>query len=108
MGADVGLAFATLDGRTEWLYRADEPYHAASTMKVPVMIELFHQRSQGKLKLEDPLLIENSFHSLADGSIFTLDPKDDSETALYGSIGQTRALAELCELMITVSSKPCH
>lgn len=103
-GADVGVAFATLDGRTEWLYRADQPYHAASTMKVPVMIELFHQRSQGKLKLEDPLAVNNEFHSLADGSIFTLDPKDDSETDLYGAIGQTRTLGQLCELMITVSS----
>ena len=103
-GADVGLAFATLDGRTEWLYRADQPYHAASTMKVPVMIELFHQRSQGKLRLEDPLRVNNEFHSLADGSIYTLDPKDDSETDLYGAVGQTRTLGQLCELMITVSS----
>ncbi len=103
-GADVGLAFATLDGRTEWLYRADQPYHAASTMKVPVMIELFHQRSQGRVKLEDPLRVNNEFHSLADGSIYTLDPKDDSETDLYGAIGQTRTLGQLCELMITVSS----
>jgi beta-lactamase class A len=103
-GADVGVAFATLDGRTEWLYRADQPYHAASTMKVPVMIELFHQRSQGRLKLEDPLAINNEFHSLADGSIYTLDPKDDSETDLYRAVGQTRTLGQLCELMITVSS----
>jgi beta-lactamase class A len=103
-GADVGVAFATLDGRTQWLYRADQPYHAASTMKVPVMIELFHQRQQGTLKLQDPLVVENEFHSLADGSIYTLDPKDDSETALYGAIGQTRTLDQLCELMITVSS----
>ncbi|HEY2807339.1 MAG TPA: serine hydrolase [Steroidobacteraceae bacterium] len=103
-GADVGLAFATLDGKSEWFYRADQPYHAASTMKVPVMIELFHQRSQGKLKLEDPLRVNNEFPSLADGSIYTLDPKDDSETELYGAIGQTRTLGQLCELMITVSS----
>jgi beta-lactamase class A len=58
----------------------------------------------GKLKLDDPLPIKNEFHSLADGSIYTLDPADDSETELYKAVGQTRTLSQLCELMITVSS----
>ena len=103
-GADVAVAFRTLDGKLEWFSRADEVFHAASTMKVPVMIELFHQVREGKLKLDDPLPIKNEFHSLADSSIFTLDPTDDSEADLYKAIGQTRALTQLCELMITVSS----
>jgi len=103
-GADVGVAFRTLDGKTEWFFRADEPFHAASTMKIPVLIELFHQASEGKLKLDDPLIVKNEFHSLVDGSIYTLDPADDSETDLYKAAGQSRTLRQLCELMITVSS----
>src|SRR6266481_5749150 len=103
-GADVGVAFRTLDGGAEWLFRADEPFHAASTMKVPVLIELFHQRQQGKLTLDDPLRVKNEFRSLVDGSVYTLDPSDDSETDLYKAVGQTRTLAQLSELMITVSS----
>ena len=103
-GADVGVAFRTLDGKIELLSRPDEVFHAASTMKIPVMIELFHQIRQGKLKLEGTLPIKNEFHSLADGSVYTLDPKDDSETDLYKAAGQTRTLAQLCDLMITISS----
>jgi beta-lactamase class A len=103
-GADVGVAFRTLDGRTAWSFHAEDTFHAASTMKIPVMIELFHQVQQGKLKLDDSLPIKNEFHSLADGSIFTLDPKDDSETDLYQAVGQTRTMSQLCALMITVSS----
>lgn len=103
-GADVGVAFRTLDGKTEWYFRADEPFHAASTMKIPVLIELFHQVREGKLKLDDSLLVKNEFHSLVDGSIYTLDPGDDSEADLYKAAGQTRTLRQLCELMITVSS----
>jgi len=102
--ADVGVAFRTLDGKTEWFSRADDAFHAASTMKIPVMIELFRQVHEGALKLEDALPIKNEFHSLADGSIFMLDPGDDSETDLYKAVGQTRTLSQLCELMITVSS----
>lgn len=103
-GADVGVAFRTLDGKVEWYFRADEAFHAASTMKIPVLIELFHQVHEGKLKLDDPLPIKNDFHSLADGSIYTLDAVDDSEADLYKAAGQTRTLRQLCELMITVSS----
>jgi beta-lactamase class A len=103
-GAEVGIAFRTLDGKTEWFSRADDVFHAASTMKVPVMIELFHQAREGRIKLDDPLPVKNEFHSLVDGSIYTLDAADDSETDLYKAAGQTRTLRQLCELMITVSS----
>jgi beta-lactamase class A len=103
-GADVGIALRTLDGKLEWFSRADDVFHAASTMKVPVMIELFHQVREGKLKLDDTLTIKNEFHSLVDGSIYTLDAADDSEADLYEASGQTRTLGQLCELMITVSS----
>jgi len=103
-GADVGIAFETLDGRLAWSSRGDDVFHAASTMKIPVMIELFHQVREGKLKLSDPLPLKNEFHSLVDGSVFTLKPEDDSETDLYKAVGQTRTLDQLCDLMVTVSS----
>ena len=46
-GAEVAVAFRTLDGRTELLIDPDKVFHAASTMKVPVMIELFRQAQAG-------------------------------------------------------------
>jgi beta-lactamase class A len=103
-GADVAIAFRTVDGRSAYSFHDEESFHAASTMKIPVMIELFHQARQARLKLEDALLVKNQFHSLADGSIYTLDPADDSETELYKAAGQTRSLSQLSELMITRSS----
>jgi beta-lactamase class A len=103
-GADVGVYFKTLDGSCEWVSRADDSFHAASTMKIPVLIELFHQIKQGKLKLDDHLLIKNEFHSIVDGSLYTLSAADDSEAELYKAEGQTRTLRELSNLMIIVSS----
>ena len=103
-GADVAVAFRSLDGRSSWFRRADEPFHAASTMKVPVLIELYHQAHQGKLRLDDTLVIRNEFRSLVDGSPYSLDAADDSEAELYRAAGSTRTLAQLSELMITVSS----
>ena len=103
-GAEVAVAFRTLDGRTQWLRGADESFHAASTMKVAVLIELYDQVHVGRVHLDEPLAIRNEFHSLVDGSPYRLDPNDDSETELYRAIGQKRTLGELSELMITVSS----
>jgi beta-lactamase class A len=103
-GADVAVYFLTLDGRAQWSVRADDVFHAASTMKIPVMIELFHQVQEGKAKLTDTLLVKNEFHSIVDGSPYVLNASDDSEGELYKAEGRKRTLRELCELMITVSS----
>jgi beta-lactamase class A len=103
-GAEVAIAFRTLDGKSEYFLHADEPFHAASTMKVPVMIELFHQVQEKKLQLADKITIHNEFHSIVDRSPYKLDAADDSETTLYNEVGQSRTLSELCNLMITVSS----
>jgi beta-lactamase class A len=103
-GADVAVYFKTLDGKAQWSVRADDVFHAASTMKIPVMIELFHQAQEEKIKLTDTLLVRNEFHSIVDGSPYVLNAADDSEGELYKAEGQKRTLRELCELMITVSS----
>jgi beta-lactamase class A len=103
-GAEVAIAFRTLDGRQEWFVRVDEPFHAASTMKVPVMIELFRQADAGLLSLDGPVTVVNEFKSLADGSPFSLGADSDSEADLYQTVGQTRTYRELCDLMIDVSS----
>jgi beta-lactamase class A len=103
-GADVAIAFRVLDGPEELFLRADESFHAASTMKVPVMIELFRQVREGKLKLEDSLTVKNEFHSIVDGSVYSLDAKDDSDAELYKAVGQKRTLKQLCDVMATASS----
>ena len=73
-------------------------------MKLPVMIELYRQAAMGKLSLDEPLLVRNEFHSIVDGSAYSLDVGVDSEGELYKALGQTRTLGQLCEAMITVSS----
>jgi beta-lactamase class A len=103
-GADVAVFFRTLDGKSEYAVRPDDSFHAASTMKVPVMIELFRQVQQGKVQLRDQIVVRNEFHSIVDGSAYSLSAADDSEGELYKAEGQARTLSELCELMITVSS----
>ena len=103
-GAEVSIAFQRLDGSHEYFHDADKTFHAASTMKLPVMIELFAQARQGKLNLEDKLTVKNEFKSLADGSLYTLSATDDSDADVYKAIGTSWTLRQLCEAMITKSS----
>ena len=103
-GAEVAVAFRTLDGRSEVLIDPDVRFHAASTMKVPVMIELFRQASAGVLSLQDPLPVRNEFRSIVDGSPYALSEGADSDKLVYAAVGKTMTLQQLCDLMITVSS----
>ena len=103
-GAEVAVAFRSLDGSSELLIDPDKPFHAASTMKVPVMIELYREAAAGQLSLDEQLPVKNEFHSIVDGSVYRLDPGDDSDAVVYAAVGKTLTLRQLCEQMITVSS----
>jgi beta-lactamase class A len=103
-GSEVAVAFHPLDGRDEVLIRPDDEFHAASTMKIPVMIELYRQAHEGAVNLDDQVPVINEFHSIVDGSPFKLDVGDDSDRAVYKRTGATMSYRDLCEAMITVSS----
>lgn len=103
-GAEVSLAFKDLQTRETLLIKEKDMVHAASTMKVPVLIEVFKQAEDGKFRLDDWIVIKNEFHSIVDGSPFSLNKEDDSDTDIYGLIGTSLTIRELAERMITSSS----
>jgi beta-lactamase class A len=80
----------------------DRSFHAASTMKVPVMIEVYRQAEAGRFALDDSLLVKNDFRSIVDGSAFSIE--DDSDDAIYERLGQQMSVRDLVYQMITVSS----
>jgi beta-lactamase class A len=86
------------------LIRAHEPFHAASTMKTPVMVECYRRAHEGRLDLDASLRVENSFRSVVDGSRYKLDPADDSHSDLYEHVGEQRSIRALLYAMITASS----
>ena len=100
----VAVAFYDLSSGRELLINADQSFHAASTMKVPVMMEIYRQAAAGQLALDERVPIKNDFISIADGSHFSVSAADDSEPTLYNRIGQTATVRELMRLMIIASS----
>lgn len=102
--AQVSVAFLDLGSRDSLMVNAHAPMHAASTMKVPVMLELFRRADAHELSLHDSVEVRNAFRSIADGSTYTLDAGDDSDSSMYARIGSRVPLGELIEHMITRSS----
>ena len=100
----IAVAFKDLNSREELVINAQESFHAASTMKTPVLIEVFKQIEEGKFSLRDSLIIKNEFKSIVDGSVYTLNAADDSEQKLYALIGKQRTINELVTDMIIYSS----
>lgn len=102
--AEVGLTAHRLGSGEEIFINPDMSFHPASTMKICVMLEVFHQARQGMFSLNGSIPIKNKFISIADGSSYSLSPDDDSETELYHHIGERMTVREVLRSMITVSS----
>lgn len=83
---------------------ADTLHHAASTMKTPVMIELFRRAELNHFNLSDSILIQNQFYSIVDGSEFQLELNPDGNDPFERMVGTKAAIADLNHAMITYSS----
>lgn len=101
---DFAVAFKDLSTGETLLINEQTFFHAASTMKTPVMIEIYKQAGTGKFSLNDSIVVKNEFRSIADSSLFGLKPDDDSEKELYNHIGEKRTLYNLVYDMIIMSS----
>lgn len=100
----VSVAFLDLGTGASAFREPDLRFHAASTMKVPVLIQLARDVDSGRTRWDDSIPIRNSFCSLVDGSPFTLDRADDSDSTLYALEGHRLSQRRLAELMIERSS----
>lgn len=98
------LAFKDLTTGEEILINEHELFHAASTMKTPVMVEVYKQAAAGKFSVKDSILIKNEFKSIVDSSTYSLSPNDDSDTLIYKQVGEKRTIYSLMYDMIIVSS----
>lgn len=103
-GAAVAVAYVDLATGDTLHRNVDVVFHAASTMKIPVMMEVLRGAEAGRLSLDQEILLVNQFASIFDGSPYGLNPADDSDSALYGQIGRRIPVRELMRRMIVRSS----
>lgn len=103
-GAVVAVSYRDIQTGELLHIAQDTVFHAASTMKIPVMIEVLKRAQEGAFSLDQELLLVNQFSSLADGSPFSLNKADDGDSVLYSKIGDRVTVRELLTRMITRSS----
>jgi len=102
--ARFAIAFRDLGSGDSLYINADTLMHAASTMKVAVMIEVFRQADQGLFDLDDSLLVKNEFASIVDGKPYAIELPEADWDPTVGRLGQKMPIRELVLHMITVSS----
>jgi beta-lactamase class A len=101
---EVAVGLVSLTGSQAIWIDADTRMHAASTMKVPVLIQLARQVDAGAVSWDDSVVLRNEFRSIVDGSAYQLTIDDDSDSTLYQRIGDVITYRELAERMIVRSS----
>lgn len=82
----------------------DRPFHAASTMKVAVLLAIGRAIDQGRLRLDDTLHVRNRFLSAVEQTPFRIDAESDGYPQLHRLIGRTARISDLTEWMIVSSS----
>jgi beta-lactamase class A len=101
---NLGISFYDAEATIQWSYNADTYFHAASTMKLAVLLGVFRQIDRGELSLDAPVHIRNRFTSIVNQEPFMLDLGRDADPDVYGHLGRTLTVRELAFWMITKSS----
>ena len=100
----IAVALHDLESGLQFSLHGDRWFHAASTIKVAVLLAIFRAADEGRLRLDDSLHVRNRFISAADGSSFHLNRDSDAMPELYQAIGRTAKISALAEGMIASSS----
>jgi beta-lactamase class A len=100
----TAVALHDLESGLRFSLRGDRWFHAASTIKVAVLLAVFRAADEGRLRPDDSLHVRNRFFSATDGLPFHLDPDSDAMPELYQAIGRTSQISALAEGMIAASS----
>jgi beta-lactamase class A len=101
---NLGISFYDAETTIQWSFNADQYFHAASTMKLAVLLGVFRQVERGELQLDAPVHVRNRFTSIVNQETFMLDLGRDADPDVYGHLGKTLSVRELAYWMITKSS----
>jgi beta-lactamase class A len=100
------IAVALHDTETgfELHYKADRWFHAASTIKVPILLGVFAAIDRGDLLPHSRVHVRNRFLSVVEDIPFRVESGRDANSAVHNAIGKMMRVDELAYHMITTSS----
>ena len=91
----LGIAFYDSETTIQWSYNADAWFHAASTMKLAVLLGVYRQVVGGEMAVDEPVHVRNKFVSIVDRRPFKLELSRDGDTEVYAHMGRTMTVKEI-------------
>ena len=100
----IAVALRDAESGFELHYHADRWFHAASTIKVPILLGVFAAIDRGELLPHSRVHVRNRFLSVVEDIPFRVESGRDSNSAVHNAIGKMMRVDELAYHMITTSS----
>ncbi|HEX6628492.1 MAG TPA: serine hydrolase [Gemmatimonadaceae bacterium] len=100
----IAVALHDFETGFELHYHADRWFHAASTIKVPILLGVFAAIDRGDLLPHSRVHVRNRFLSVVEDIPFRVESGRDANSAVHNSIGKMMRVDELAYHMITTSS----
>jgi beta-lactamase class A len=100
----LGIAFYDSQTTLQWSYNAESHFHAASTIKLAVLVALYGEIARGRLTEDAPVHVRNRFASIVTGEPFTVGLEGTQEEEVAKRLGRTMSVRDLAYEMITRSS----
>jgi beta-lactamase class A len=102
--AEVAVAVHDFEHRTDWRLNSERWFHAASTIKVPVLLGVFDAIEDGTLEPYSRIHVRNRFLSAANGEPYRVESGRDANSEVHAALGRMMTVRELAEHMIVTSS----
>jgi beta-lactamase class A len=100
----IAVALRDFETGLELHYRSDRWFHAASTIKVPILLGVFAAIDRGDLLPHSRVHVRNRFLSVVENVPFRVESGRDANSAVHNAIGKMMRVDELAYHMITTSS----
>ncbi len=100
----IAVALHDFETGFELHYHDDRWFHAASTIKVPILLGVFAAIDRGDLLPHSRVHVRNRFLSVVEDIPFRVESGRDANSAVHNAIGKMMRVDELAYHMITTSS----
>ncbi len=100
----VAVSFYDWETATAWSLRGERWFHAASTIKVPILVAVVDAIGAGRFEWESWVHVRNRFASRVDGAPFRIPRERDADSVVHAEVGKLMRVRDLAERMIVASS----
>lgn len=100
----VAVSFHDYETALRFSYCGDRVFHAASTIKVALLVAVYRCAEEGRIRLGDTLHVRNRFRSAVGEEVFRVNLDRDADPEVHKRLGRSMRVRELARAMIVRSS----